>query len=111
MSGRHMPAANATLVFTALDEMFAFPVKQSLMVRMHPPLLVFALLYGLAMLCAFLVGYDVASVKTRTWHYAFAFPCTMTAIIWVIHDIEYPRIGINRLHALEHLLVSLLKDL
>jgi hypothetical protein len=105
------PVPTITLMSTALDEMFAFPVKQSLMARMHPPRIVFATLYGLALLCAFLVGYDQSNVRTRTWHYAFAFPFTMTAMIWVILDVEYPRLGINRLHELEALLVALLQHI
>lgn len=104
-------APTITLLSTALDEMFAFPVKQSLMTRMHPPRIVFVTLYGLALLCAFLVGYDVSNLRNRTWHYAFAFPFTMTAMIWVILDVEYPRHGINRLHELEALLVSLLQHI
>ena len=104
-------APTVTLMSSALDELFAFPVKQALMARMHPPRIVFAALYGLALLCAFLVGYDVSGVRTSTWHYAFAFPFTMTAMFWVILDVEYPRLGINRLQELEDLLVSLLKAL
>ena len=80
------------------------------MARMHPPRIVFVTLYGLALLCAFLVGYDVSGVRTSTWHYAFTFPFTMTAMIWVILDVEYPRLGINRVQQLEDLLVSLLKN-
>jgi hypothetical protein len=109
--GESCPAPTVTLVSTALDTMFAFPIKQSLMARMHPPGIVFGMLYGLAILCAFLVGYDLAGAKTKTWRYAFAFPCTTTAIIWVILDVEYPRLGVNRLHDLEQLLRSLLATL
>lgn len=105
------PAPTVTLVLTGLDSMFAFPTKQSLMARMHPPKIVFGALYALCLLCAFLAGYDTAGLRTRSWHYAFAFPFTMTAIIWVILDVEYPRLGINRLAALEHLLRSLLSSL
>lgn len=105
------PVTTVTLMSTALDEMFAFPVKQSLMARMHPPRIVFGTLYGLALLCAFLVGYDLSNIRSRLWHYAFAFPFTMTAMIWVILDLEYPRLGINRLHQLESLLVALLEQI
>jgi hypothetical protein len=105
------PAANVSLVVTALDNLFAFPTQQSLMARMHPPNIVFGALYGLALLCAFLVGYDMAGVRTRTWRYAFAFPVALTGILWVIFDVEYPRLGTNRLTELEQLLRSLLATL
>lgn len=104
-------ASAMTLMYGGLDELFSFPIKQALMARMHPPGIVFGTLYGLAMLCAFLVGYDLGGVKARTWLYAFAFPFTMTAIIWVILDVEYPRLGVNRLDDLEQLLRSLLSSL
>jgi hypothetical protein len=105
------PAASVSLVVTSLDNLFAFPTQQSLMARMHPPDIVFGALYGLALMCAFLVGYDMAGVRTRIWRYAFAFPVTMTAILWLILDIEYPRLGTNRLNELEQLLRSLLATL
>ena len=66
------PAPSVSLVVTALDTLFAFPTQQALMARMHPPDIVFGALYGLALMCAFLVGYDMAGVRTRIWRYAFA---------------------------------------
>jgi hypothetical protein len=105
------PAASVSLVVTGLDSMFAFPTKQSLMARMHPPNTVFGALYGLALICSFLVGYDMAGLRTRIWRYAFAFPVAMTGILWVILDVEYPRLGTNRLNELEQLLRSLLASL
>lgn len=105
------PSPALMLFVNALDNLFAFPTQQSLMARMHPPNIVFGALYGLALMCAFLVGYDLAGLRTRQWRYAFAFPITMTGILWLILDIEYPRLGTNRLEELEQLLRSLLSTL
>ena len=105
------PSPALMLFVNALDSLFAFPTQQALMARMHPPDIVFGALYGLALMCSFLVGYDMAGLRTRIWRYAFAFPITMTAILWLILDVEYPRLGTNRLNELEQLLRALLATL
>ncbi len=41
--------------------------------RMHPPIIVFVLLFGLALGCATLAGYAMAAGRRRTWSHIIAF--------------------------------------
>lgn len=99
--------ATSTLVFGGLAEMFDFPVDQAVMARLHPPYVVWAMLFALALLCAFLVGYDHAGMKTRSRFYLLVYPITMAAILWVVLDLEFPRVGVVRVEHFDQLLVSL----
>jgi hypothetical protein len=99
--------ATSTLVFGGLAAMFEFPVDQAVMARLHPPTVVWGMLFGLALLCAFLVGYDHAGLKTRSSFYLLVYPLTMAAIIWVILDLEFPRLGVVRVERFDQLLISL----
>jgi hypothetical protein len=101
------PASSATLVFGALNTAFGFPSEQAVMRQMHPPRVVFVLLFGLALLCAFLAGLDNPGYRLRSKFLVVIYPVTMSAILWTILDIEFPRIGVFQLGAFDRLLVSL----
>ncbi|MDX2094085.1 MAG: hypothetical protein SFX73_40010 [Kofleriaceae bacterium] len=83
-------------MFGGLAAMFDFPVAQAVMARLHPPNVVWGMLFALALLCAFLVGYDHAGLKSRSPFY-----------LLVILDLEFPRVGVVRVERFDQLLVAL----
>lgn len=101
------PTSSATLVFGALNEAFGYPIKQAAMRRTHPPLIVFAMLFGVALLCAYLAGLDNAGFRLRSKFMVIVYPLTLSMVTWVILDLEYPRLGVTRLSNFDQLLVSL----
>lgn len=99
------PAAN--LMFSGLNETFAYPLDQAVMRGLHPPWIVFAMLFGLALLCAFLAGLDQAEDTRHIWFRALVYPVTMSTITWVILDLEFPRIGIFKVTSFDDMLIAL----
>ena len=59
---------------------------------MHPPAVVFDLLYLLAGGCALLAGFSFAN-SNRDWFYTVLFAFIISITIYATLDVEYPRLG------------------
>ncbi len=63
------------------------------MTRVHPPLVIFCLLLALATLGSFLSGYSTAEKKADTNLYIFSYVLITSVTIFLIINLEYPRMG------------------
>ncbi|HEV3143700.1 MAG TPA: hypothetical protein VGZ47_07450, partial [Gemmataceae bacterium] len=99
--------ATTTLVLGALNAMFDITTTRSMSAKMHPPPIVFVLLIGLALVCAALAGIGMAGSKSRSWLHIVAFAAITAVTVYVILDIEHPRLGLFRLDATDQVLVDL----
>lgn len=90
----------------ALNAMFDITITRFAATQFHTPVVVFILLISLAMVAALLAGYQMSSAKKRCWLHITLFVTTFTLAIYVIMDLESPRLGIIRMDATD----ALLKD-
>jgi len=70
---------------------------------MHPPAVVWVMLGGLALVCSLLVGYDQGGVR-RNWLHVLTFALLFSLTLYVIIDVEYPRLGLIRVTAMDRVL-------
>ena len=75
----------------------------------HPPLVVFLLLGGLCLVGALLVGYGTSANAVRGWFHPVVFAAILSLTVYVIADIEFPRLGLIRVDAADHVLIDLLQ--
>jgi hypothetical protein len=75
--------------------------------EMHPPTVVFAMLVGLALAASFLAGYGMTGSKARNRFHMLGFALAMATAVYVILDLEYPRLGLIRVDAFDQALVDL----
>ena len=97
MAAMRLPGASsqATMLMTpALNEMFDNTSTRQMATRNHPPVVIFALLAMLALVSALLVGYGTSANKDRTWFHHVIFALAISLSIYVIVDLEYPRLGL-----------------
>lgn len=95
------------LLLPALNELFGAVDKERLARRVHPPLMIFAML-GLAELAgAVFVGYGMATAPTRNWIFIIGVAATIALATYVIVDLEYPRLGFIRMNAMDRALGEL----
>ncbi len=95
-----------TLVLPALNDMFDITTTRTFAARMHPPGVVFALLFALALACALLAGLAMAGSAHPEWLHMLAFATVMALCVYVILDFEYPRLGLIRVDAFDQVLVD-----
>ena len=102
------PTPQATmLLLPALNAMIDITTTRTMATQMHPPSIVFVMLFGLALAGALLAGYDMAGAKSRSWIYVIGFAATVAIAVYVILDMEYPRLGLIRVDAFDQVLVDL----
>lgn len=94
------------LVLPALNQMFDITTVRVTATQIHPPLIIYAMLVGLAFVSALLAGYQSAGEKGYDWVHKIGFASIVALTVYVILDIEYPRLGFVRLDAIDQVLVN-----
>jgi hypothetical protein len=93
------------LVIPALNQMFDLASARIAATQIHPPTIIYAMLIGLALASALLAGYQAATENDPIHRFGFALIIAFT--IYVILDIEYPRLGFVRIDAIDELMLNL----
>jgi hypothetical protein len=99
--------ATTTLVLSALNAMIDITTTRTMATQMHPPSIVFVMLFGLALASSLLAGYGMAVGRARSWLHMIGFAMVMALAVYVILDLEFPRLGLIRVDAFDQLLVDL----
>jgi hypothetical protein len=93
------PGANpdaTKLLLPALNDMIDITSTRQNAFHMHPPGVIFVLLFILSGGCAFVAGYGMTA-PARSWFYSIALAVTVTLTVYATLEIEYPRQGLIRL--------------
>jgi len=99
------PAAEMLLV-PALNQMFDLATVRVSATQMHPPTIIYVMLFGLALASALLAGYQSAGHEGYDWVHAIGFAAIVAFTVYVILDVEYPRLGWVRLDAIDQVLAN-----
>ncbi|HKP30308.1 MAG TPA: hypothetical protein VJU15_12930 [Gemmatimonadales bacterium] len=89
-------APAATVLFPSLNSTFDIATTRFWATRMHPPFIIHGLLLLLVLLGASLAGYAMSRGGRRRWSHTLIFVCMVVITIWIILDLEYPRLGLVR---------------
>ena len=105
--GRDPRPQTSTLLVPALNEMIDLTTTRAAAARLHPPQVVFWMLFALAAAGALIAGYTTAEEPRRSWIHWLGFALIFAGTVYVILDLEYPRRGLIRLDAADQVLVDL----
>ena len=95
------------LLLPALNAMFDITTTRTVALRTHPPVVIFALLAVVALISALLAGYGMAGSTKRSWVHMIGYAAITAGAVYVILDLEYPRLGLIRIDAADQVLVDL----
>jgi hypothetical protein len=95
------------LLVPALNQMIDITTTRSAATQIHPPAIIFVMLFEMALASALLAGYNLAAVPARNWLHMLGFASMIAIAVYVILDIEYPRLGLIRVDAIDQVLVEL----
>lgn len=90
-----------------LNEMFDIVTTRTAAAETHPPFIVFGMLAFLAFASAFYAGHGMAGSTTRSWMHIIGFAAVLTITVYVIMDLEYPRLGMIRVDSFDRVLIEL----
>jgi len=95
------------LLLPALNQMIDITTTRTMAAQMHPPVIIFVMLAVLALVSSLLAGYSMAGGKTRSWIHMMGFAVIMAITVYVILDIEYPRLGFIHIDAFDQAMMEL----
>jgi hypothetical protein len=99
--------ALAILMLPPLNAMFDITTTRTMALLHHPPQIIFGCLFALALGCSLLAGFGMAGGKSRSWAHMLGFALIMSFAVYVILDLEFPRIGLIRIDAADRALTAL----
>lgn len=105
------PPAATMLLLPALNQMIDITTTRTMAGKTHPPVVIFIMLFGVALASALLAGYEMAGGKSRNWLHMLGFAAVLAIAVYVILDIEFPRLGFIRVDAFDQTLVELRKSM
>ena len=105
LPGAHPDAGK--LLLPALNNMIDITTVRTMSLQIHPPTIVYVLLFCVALMCSLLGGYRMASAQHRSWLHILGFTVITVVVVYVILDLDYLREGLIRLQTADQLLVKL----
>jgi hypothetical protein len=98
--------ATTSLVLSSLNTMFDITTTRVAAGLMHPPKVIFVLLFTLALASALVAGHGMASAESPPWLHMLTFATVIAASIFLVLDLEYPRAGVIRIDQIDQLLTN-----
>jgi hypothetical protein len=95
------------LLLPSLNAMIDITTTRTMAMQMHPPKVVFVMLFVLTWVSSLLAGYAMAQGKLRSWIHIICFAIAMSVSFYVILDLEYPRSGLITINSFDQALVDL----
>lgn len=98
--------AVSILFIPAVIKMFDIANTRMAITKVHPPVVIFLLLIGLAMMSSFLAGYNMVEHKIYKSVHILIYVLITAFTLYVIIDLELPRLGLIRVDWFDQLLVD-----
>jgi hypothetical protein len=98
------------LLLPAINQMIDITSTRFMATMMHPPKTIFVMLVILAFASSLVAGYGMTSRK-RSWIHIVCFALITATTIFVILDLEYPRLGLIQIQRADGLLQDLLQSM
>jgi hypothetical protein len=100
----YQPACS--LALPALNNLFEVARMRAGASEKHPPQIIYAMLFGLGLGCSLLAGFGMAASPARSWVHMILFAGTMAVALYIVTDMEYPRLGLIRIETFDHFLAD-----
>lgn len=94
-------------VLPPVNDMFDLANARLLATRQHPPLIVYLMLGFLVLVSSLLAGFAMAKAKSQSRLHLIGFAAIVSACVYLILDMEYPRLGLVRVDDFDAALVAL----
>jgi hypothetical protein len=100
----YQPACSLSL--PALANVFEVARSRIGAAEKHPPNVIYLMLFGLGLGGSLLAGFGMAAAKGRSWIHMVTFAAALTLTLYVITDMEFPRLGLIRIDSFDHFLMD-----
>ena len=98
--------AASMLLLPALNAMFDITTVRTAATEDHPPIEMFLMLGLIALASSLMAGYQLVGTERRSTLHIIGYVLILSISIYVILDLEFPRLGIIRVDHFDHYLVD-----
>lgn len=95
------------LLMPALNEMIDVTAERTMAAKSHTPSIIFILLLILALFSSAMAGYAMSKSGWRNAFHWVVFAAVISVTVYVIIDLEFPRLGMIRLDVADEVLIQL----
>ena len=103
--------AYAATILGSMIALFDSRAARTAAIDNHLPAVIHAMFFTLAFVVAFMVGFGLAEAKVRNWTHIGGFLVIVTLAVYVIMDLEFPRLGLIRVDFADEQIRALLQTL
>jgi hypothetical protein len=100
----YRPACGLSL--PALNSLFEVARQRAGAAEKHPPQIIYVMLFGIGLGCSLLAGFGMSASARRSWIHMLLFAGTLTIALYIVTDMEYPRLGLIRIESFDHFLAD-----
>ena len=104
---RQSSAAVTSLVLGSVNSMIDITTTRLIALETHPPPAIYLALAALLLASSVLAGYAMAKSGCRNWSHMLIYAGTLAFAVYLIFDLDYPRLGLVRIDSVDHVLVDL----
>lgn len=98
--------AVTSLVMASLNDMIDITTTRTVALKTHPPAMIFVTLAVMVLAGALFVGYGLGSRQWWSRLHTIGYAMLLTFALYVIVDLEFPRMGMMQISSLDQLLVD-----
>lgn len=95
------------LFLSAINEMIDITTLRTWAGEIHPPWIVYFMLFFLTLVSSFVAGDATAGSKTRSMAHMLGFIVITSVTVYVILDMEFPRLGLLTVESFDRALIEL----
>lgn len=97
----------AQTLMPSINDMFDIATTRLMATKQHPPLAIYVMLLILVLVSAFLAGFGQAKASRQSMLHLLGFAATTTVALYLILDLEYPRLGLVRVDSFDQAMLDL----
>ena len=106
-TARQSSAAVTTLVLSSVNAMIDITTTRLVALETHPPPAIYLALAAVILASSVLAGYAMAKSGRRNWNHMLIYSATLAFAVYLIFDLDHPRLGLVRIDSVDHILVDL----
>jgi len=100
-----------SFVLSSTNDMIDISNDRIQATKIHPPNVVYVFLFVLAIVSGLLIGYNMSANQQRYFYHIVLFCLIISSVIYVILDLEYPRLGLIQIDEHNRVLIEVLESM
>ena len=100
-----------SLLVPALNEMIDLTTSRQVAMLTHPPVIIYIALVFLVLASSVLAGYGMGKSSHRDWAHILVYAAALSIAMYVILDLDYPRVGLIQISNVDQVMVDLRRSM